>query len=314
MGKDINRCFLIPTDGSDESLKPVKFLGRLYAGTTNLDIIISYFKNPLPPIYSQAPDSAAIASKKRQLLRNQQREIQTAFSRARELLIDAGFPPETIREQIHEKSISVAKHACMLADIQKVDAVVVQRKVSSSLEGFLKGDPTQALLRHCLGSPVWICGGNPQPSHAVICIQAGEPSLRSVDHAAFMLAVSDTRITLLHVSSLVDEPLIAEGFDLTPEIQDWLATDRGKDMEPWIGQSIAAVQNMGIREDRVEVVIYPGRGNPSQEILEVCSDKEAGIAAVGYGGSRGGMWGFLKGSVTKKILEHSKNLSIWITQ
>jgi nucleotide-binding universal stress UspA family protein len=314
MEKEINRCVLLPIDGSDESLRPVGFLSLLYGGRTDFDLIITYFKSPLPPIYQQTLDSAAMVKKKRQLLRYQQREIQTAFSKAREALISAGFPAESIREQTHEKQMSVAKHACMLANIQKVDAVVVQRKVSSSLEGFLKGDPTQAMLRHCLGSPVWICEGNPEPSHAVICVHTGEFSLRSVDHAAFMLAVTETKITLLHITSSVDEPLTATGFDHDPRIEEWLATDKGEEMRPWMEKSIAVIRNMGINEDRVETVIYPGRGSPSNEILEFCRNKEAGIAAIGHSGSRGGIWGFWKGSVTKQILADSRNLSVWISQ
>jgi nucleotide-binding universal stress UspA family protein len=314
MGKEVKRCLLLPIDGSEESLRPIGFLGLLYAGHAGIDLILSYFKNPIPPIYRQPLDSAAMIKKKRQLLRSQQRMTQEVFARAREALINAGFPEDSIREQSHEKEISVAKHACMLADIQRVDAVVVQRKVSSSLEGFLKGDPTQAMLRHCLGSPIWICEGNPQPSDAVICIHTGESSLRSVDHTAFMLAVTETKITLLHVTPSVDEPLTATGFDLGPRIDEWLTTAKGEEMRPWVEKSIAAIQDMGIEEDRVDIVVYPGRGSPSDEILEFCRSKGAGIAAMGHSSSRGGVWGFLKGSVTKQILADSRNLSVWITQ
>jgi nucleotide-binding universal stress UspA family protein len=314
MGKEVNRCFLLPIDGSEESLRPIGFLGRLYAGCSDIQLILTYFQSPLPPIYRQNLDSPDMIKRKRQLLRSQQSQTREVFSKAREALINAGFPVESIHQQTHEKEMSVAKHACMLADIQKVDAVVVQRKVSSSLEGFLKGDPTKALLRHCLGSPLWICEGNPQPSNAVICIHTGELALRAVDHAAFMLAITQVRITLLHVTSSVDEPLTANGYSHGQQIGEWLATNRGEEMRPWLERFFAIFQDMGIEENRVETVLYPGKGSPSNEILEFCRNQGAGIAVIGHSGSRGGMWGFLKGSVTKEILADSRNLSVWISQ
>jgi nucleotide-binding universal stress UspA family protein len=314
MDKGVKRCLLLPVDGSEESLRPIGFLGELYAGRTDIEIILCYFQNPIPPIYRQPLDSEPMIRKKRQLLRSQHQATQAVFTRARKALISAGFPQDSIREQTHEKELSVAKHACMLADIQRVDAIVMQRMVSSSLEGFLKGDPTQAMLRHCLGSPLWICEGNPQPSAAVICVHIGEPSLRSVDHAAFMLATTETKMTLLHVTDSIDEPLSVSGLNVNQELEEWFTTPKGEQFRPWMEQSIAVMRDMGIEEERVDIVVYPGKGNPADEILEFCRSKKAGIAAIGHSSSRKGIWGFLKGSVTKQILVDSRNLSLWITQ
>ncbi len=162
----LTKCILLPIDGTDESLRPVTFISRLYP-TSEVSLILCYFSPPLPPAYSGAVAQSPELSKKRdEFFQARQQDVRRLFSHARQVLLKAGFAEELIQEHIEQRQISVAKQACLLADIKKVDAVVVHKQVTSSLEGFIRGDLASALLERCLTSPVWFTEGEIDPKSA----------------------------------------------------------------------------------------------------------------------------------------------------
>ncbi|MGQ9797525.1 universal stress protein [Desulfosoma sp.] len=143
------KAFLLPTDDSEES----RFLTQLYANRSEISLTVHYLVPPLPPVYAEGRLSPDQVAKKKAFLREREEAAQKACARAKQELVASGFSEEIIHELVQEKELSVAQHACRLADIKRVDAVLFPKQSSSRLEGFLKGDHTSALLHHCLVSP-----------------------------------------------------------------------------------------------------------------------------------------------------------------
>jgi nucleotide-binding universal stress UspA family protein len=307
------KCLLLPIDGTEESLRPVEFLSRLYPNPSHIGLILSYFITPLAPIYQQKPDSKEMAKRRLQVLMSRAQDTRAVLDQAKKTLLCAGFPEDLIEEHIEEKGLTVAHHACRLADIKKVDAVVVQRRTSSSLEGFLKADPTPALLRHCIVSPVWITSGTIDPSQAAVCICNEDASLRAADHAGFMLAETATRIDILHVTRSVSSPISSPAVYYSDELTRWLMTPEGAEISHFLTEAFLIIKSAGIDEARIRITILPGKGNAAQNILSYCEAQGIGIVVLGHAGS-GGMWGFLKNSVTKKILLELRNMAVWVIQ
>lgn len=314
--KAIPKCLLLPIDGTEEALLPIYFVGRLFPRLDKIDLILSYFVPPLPPVYDQRPISAQMLSKKKQLLDARDKSARAALDQARRVLLLNGFAEENIQEHTQEKAMSAAHHACQLADIKKVDAVLVQKRVSSPLEGLLKDDPSSALLQHCLVSPVWFMEGEIDPSRALICLQDEEPSLRAVDHAAFMLADTDTALEVVHVTQAIERALTSPGLHPATELQQWLMTAVGKDIKPFIEEACQILQNSGIDASRCQVTVLPGKqkgGKVAAEILGYAKKRSAGIVVLGHSNPEG-VWNFFKTSVTKKLLGEFENMSIWVNQ
>jgi hypothetical protein len=307
------KCILLLIDDTRESLKPVKFLQRLYPDPTHISIIICYFPPPLPPLYQGASDSQAMNKKKSELLMSRTKEIRAVMERVRSEIVGTGLPVENIQEHIQDRSLTVAKHTCLLANVKKVDAVLVRKRTSSGLEGFLTDDPASFMIEHCRNSPVWLTSGDIDPSQAAICLLNEEASLRSADHTAFMLAETDTRITILHASKSISSPLSSHVVPYSTEIRRWLATDAGKEIEPFLSHSVEIVRRAGIGDERIHIILLPSRGKVRREILAYC--REAGIGIVSLGHSDpGGTWGFLKRSITREIMNEFQDMAVWINQ
>jgi len=309
----LSKCLLLPIDGTKEALGSVEFLARLYTDRTQVSLILSYFAPPLPPAYQGKPASPQSAKKRQEILQSRDNNIRSALDQAKKILGAAGFPSRNIQEHIQERQGSNAKDACLLADRKKVDAVLVQKRVTSALEGFLRDDSTHSLLNQCTTNPVWVMDGTVDPSHAAICVTDESASLRAADHAAFMLSGTGARVTLLHASRNAHQRASSTASLIRADLEKWLMIPDGRRMKPYFMECQGILNREGISDERIEITVLPSHGNVASEILSHC--REAGIGIVVLGHSRPkGLRELLKGSVTKKTVEDLKDMAVWVSQ
>lgn len=310
------KCLLLPLDGSDDALLPIRFVRRLYPRLDRINLILCYFQPSLSPIYQEHSTTRQMAVKKKEAVKEREEESQAVLQRAKSYLMDAGFSSELIQEFEQEKAMSTADHICQLAEIKKVDAVLVQKRVSSRLEGFLRGDPRDALLHHCIVSPVWFTDGEIDPSRAVICLQDEDASLRAVDHAAFMLADGKTMINLLHVSDAVGHPITSAVDEYSEDLRQWFKTETGRTMSRFIDEAGRILKDAEIAAERIRIDILPGstkEGKVALSVLAYAKNDGIGIVVLGHSAPEG-MWSFLKTSVTSRILDEFQDMAIWVNQ
>jgi nucleotide-binding universal stress UspA family protein len=311
--RTLPKCLLLPIDGTHESLRPVAFISHLYP-PSELNLILCYFAPPIPPVYSEAvAQSHELLRKKKEFLEERQQDARRIFDHAREVLLKEGFSEELIQEQIQKSEMSVAKQACLLADIRKVDAVVVQKRVTSSLEGFIRGDSTSALLQHCLSSPVWFTEGAIDPKSAAICIVDEEASLRVADHAGYMLSSTGAEITLLHAAKKTSHPISCRPSEALQTLAGYADTPARRDKLSYLLKASAILADYGVDESRIQITLLPDMGDTAGEILSWCASNGVGIIGLGHSKPEG-VWSFLKTSVTRKILADFKNMAVWVTQ
>jgi len=304
---------LLPIDGTEEALRPVEFLARLYPTPGEVSVVLGYCAQPIPPVYQGKPASSESTKKREEFLQSREQEIRSVMDRARKALIRAGFSGPAIEEYVMSRTDGKAKAACLLADQKRVDAVLVQKRVTSSLEGFLRDDPTPSMLNHCLGSPVWVIDGTVDISHAVVCITNESASLRAADHTAFMLSGTGSRVTLLHASRSISYPVSSPVSHISEDLQKWMMTPEGTKMKPFFMESHGILNSEGIGDDKIRIAVLPSHGKVAMEVLSYCREKGIGIIVVGH--SRpSGIKDFLKGSVTKKVLSELKNMTLWVNQ
>lgn len=314
MPQSIPKSLLLPLDNSDESLKPIiHYLSRLYPVYDRPQVTLCHFITPLPPVYKEKPYSPAMIKKKTQLLHSRQEDAQSILEQAKKALLAAQFAEERLQLHIQEKAVSAAHHACQLADIRKVDAVLMQKRSTSRLEGFFKGDPTDAVLHYCINSPIWFIDGTPDLSRAAVCVTNQGAALRAADHAAFMLADTATQITLLHLTRSIAQPIVTPAFEPSAALLQWWQTPAGMVLEPFMIECCEMFQEEDIAGERVQIAIIPGRGKVASEILRHCRQQDIGTAVLGHS-SKDGSWNFLRGSITQNVLTDFKKMAVWVVQ
>lgn len=60
MSDTVNKCLMLPIDITEESLKPIDFVVRLYPSLQNINLVLCYLLPPLPPVYREKAESPAI--------------------------------------------------------------------------------------------------------------------------------------------------------------------------------------------------------------------------------------------------------------
>jgi nucleotide-binding universal stress UspA family protein len=307
------KCLLLPIDGSPESLRPVAFISQLYP-PAEINLILCYFSPPLPPAYSEAvAESPYMMRRKKELLQEREQDTRRIFGHAKEVLLKEGFSEELIQEHVQQREMSVAKQACLLADIRKVDAVLVQKRVTSSLEGFIRGDSASALLEPCLSSPVWFTEGQIDPENAAICVVNKDASLRIADHAGHMLAGTGAKIILLHAAKKPSHPISCRPSEALKTLADYADTPVRRDKLSYLLKASAILADYGLDESRIQITLLPDRGDTAGAILSWCASNGVGIIGLGHSQPEG-VWSFLKTSVTRKILADFKNMAVWVKQ
>lgn len=306
------KMFLLPIDDTEEPLRPIRFLTQLYPDRSRIGLIIHYLVPPLPPVYAEGRLSPAQVAKKKAFLKERDDAARKACDRAKQVLLDVGFSQEIIHELVQEKELSVAHHACRLADIKRVDAVLFPKQSSSALEGFLKGDHTSALLHHCLVSPIWFVDEPADTTRAVVCVSEHRASVRALDHALFMLEETPTAIDVVHFSKKLSKKIVSQGIEPDAHMTRWVA-DQSADVRANYDQALSLIRESTVDPARLRLVAAPSSGKIAADILSYCAENKAGILVLGHGGS-GGTWGFLKSSVTKKILADFRHQAVWVNQ
>ena len=309
----LSKCLLFPIDGTEEALRPIEFLQRLYPDLNQVGIVLCYFAPALPPAYREQRGSPEQLKKKQEFMKSREQGTRLAFDQAKKALVRVGFQSDLIQEHVLEKQVSKAKDACLLADWKKADAVLVRKQVTSTLAGIFDDDPTDDLLRHCFTSPLWLVEGTVDVSHAAICITNEDASLRAADHAAFMLTGTGAEVTLLHAAKTISHPLSTPVTHITAEVEKWLMTPEGRPVRPFLNQAHDILKREGIGDERVRITVIPSQGKAASEIPAFCQKERIGIVVLGHTQPTG-IKGFLKGSVTKKIIAELKNMAVWVNQ
>ncbi len=303
----IPKCFLLPVDGTKESLRPAGFIGRLYP-PSEVRLILSYFSTPMPPAYSgEVARSNELMAKKKQFFDKLKQDERSVFDRALEELEKEGFSKELIQEHVEPKGMSVARQECLLGDMTNVDAIVVQKHVKNSLEDLMRLDPSLALVQQCIECPIWMTEGKIDPEKAAIYITDEEASMRIADHAGYMLSDTGASITLIRPSAKTSLPVSCRPSQAASVLSGHAST---REISALLRGSEVLADN-GITEDRILITLIPDRGDTVAQFLSWCGSN--GIGIIGLGRTRPkGLLSFLKTSAAQKITSDFKDMAVWV--
>lgn len=151
---------------------------------------------------------------------------------------------------------------------------------------------------------------DPSSNAIVIAVDGSENSLRAVAYVGRLLAgCQGFTVTLLHVIHAPEEDFFAS----PQERERWIQSGRKK-VAKWLGDYRDMLVDHGIDPEKVTIHTVE-RDGPSlaRLILAEMSALDAGTIVVGRQGlSR--KEEFLFGSVSKQIVSHARNCTVWVVQ
>ena len=156
---------LVAVDGSKDSTRAVKYVGRLLRTTSGVNVTLFHVLNPLPPVLREhggSEDPVREEALGRQLrkdrktwYRKEQKLESNILSKARQTLERTGFRASRIRLKFgYEEDVA----GTILEEARKghYQAIVVGRHGVSGLKKLFFGGITHRLLRQATGCAVWV--------------------------------------------------------------------------------------------------------------------------------------------------------------
>lgn len=157
MTKPYRKKILLAVDGSDGSLEAVRHVAK-HVSTKQAEVLLLHVEKQGRQTYRDTGTHALFREQTAGIVElngNRRRAMQAFMDRARQILLDAGFPEEAVKAEIREKRAGVVRG--IVEESEKgYTTIVVGRTGRSRLRDAVLGNVTARLLQKKVDIPVWV--------------------------------------------------------------------------------------------------------------------------------------------------------------
>ncbi|MGD2097102.1 MAG: universal stress protein [Desulfobacterales bacterium] len=313
MVKNIEKIVVVPVDGSENALKSLDYINRIFGPKHNLRISLVYILPKLPPILVEE------SSKSRQTL-NLVQDIEKKNSQmaeriladAKDRLINVGFTKKTVEVVFRNINIGVARDICSWAEKnKKAHAIFISSRGRSRLEAFFTGEIANKVLEYVKVCPVWLVKGKVKHNNVLLAVENSENAMRAVDHAAFLLSDTDVNVTVFHSKRDLRRFVPKEVLEEFPGVQKFWQKKAGDVAAPYMKKASEKLIQAGIAENRISVKMVDGSRSAARDILDEAEENAIGTVILGKKGYSN-VEDYAMGSITKNVLNRAADMAVCI--
>ena len=209
------------------------------------------------------------------------------------------------------RRLGIAMDIIDYAQNERLDAIVVGRRGMTALQEMFMGSVSSSIVQNSEVTPVWLVGGDVEPSKILVPVDGSDFSLRSVDHMAFIVGPHPgIELTLFHV-----QPRLSDycEIDFDQKATEALASTLSRGDQRCIDNFYAAARqklaDYGIDENRIGLKTAKGLINAGAEIVK--EFRSASYDSI-IMGRRGINRNFFTGSATNHVINKVPETIIWI--
>ena len=314
MGKRLLVC----TDGSQAGANAVAYIGFLFGKGAKIQIDLLHILPDVPPLFLEPGENMVemlqLQGFAEQIQEENRQKGEAIMAEARDTLISAGIDPANLHLSIKEPSIHVARDILEMEEDAQHDGIVLGRHGMSAVEEFFMGSVTHKVLQHAKDLPICVVHGKPESRNILVPVVSAPNSKRALDKVAWLLAESGPmEVTIMHVAEtfmLREMSSMWAGAgpgDLQSDIQERLF----EDAEDMLGQAKTYLEDRGIPAFAIRTSLEKTASGVARTILNTAREGAFGTIVVGRRGiSRAKR--FLFGSVSNKIVQHARDMAVWV--
>lgn len=310
--KNLTKKIVIPTDGSKNALKSLDYLDLIYGPEHNLDVTLFHVLPSLPPILAdEITMDKELWVKRSDVEKKNKLNAEKILEKAKTMLIKKGFHEERITTIFQKKEASTALDIYNWAYREKVDTVLLTRRGRTDLDTFFMGTISSRLVHYCVDCPVWILGSAVRSRKVLVCMDSCKNALRAADHVGFMLSGTDCHATLFHSIRHLRRYVPTEVLEEAEDLQQFWKSKAAEQIAPYMEEAQETLLNAGLSKEQIAMKVVEGGRSAADDILKEARNNGYGTIVLGRH-SRSMGKEILFGSVTNKILHHSRGLALWI--
>ncbi len=311
MGKQPQPKLLVPVDGSDRSLKTVRYISKIVP-FRRMRIVLFHVFSKVPEGFwdlETDPRSTSTVKEVRAWEIQQRRNITQYMEIARQFLLKAGFPSNSFELKIQDRKKGFARDIIREAR-NGYYAVVTRRRGMTGLRGIVLGSVATKLVEKLPFLPL-VLAGSKQPGNKILLgFDGSEGSWRSVDFVGNTMGGFDFKVKLIYVIRKKDNS--------DPKIQrlyspaKYTATTR-KQMTIELALAAEKLVDLGFKPNQISTELISGVASRARAIATEARQNGYGTIVLGRRGhSR--VKDFFIGRVTNKVIHMARDRTIWIVR
>jgi nucleotide-binding universal stress UspA family protein len=288
---------LLAYDGSDLALDAVQYIGEVFP-SSRTQVVIFYVETKIPRSFwhmekeldfrFQTPEiRASIATRKK--------AVNLAMGKAEQLLLNSGFPLDSIQPMVHIKNQGIARDIVDESH-RGYDALVIGRKGHSRIKDFLVDSLPIKLLGKIKNIPLIVVGKRPSHKNILVAFDGTREIMKAIKSMSSLINTKGCKLLLCHSQqsrSLFrkkQKKAPAEMFDLP--------------MDYFL--------EAGFSTNQVSFEIIADEKNPTSCILNKAKADDYGTIVIGRRGPA--FRRVILNRVGNKIFKNAGNHVVWIVQ
>ena len=313
MTKNPEKMIVVPVDGSENALKSLDYINRIFGPKHNLRLSLVYLLPKLPSFLVE--ESKKSRQTVKQLLEIEKRSGQMAeriLADAKDRLMKIGFTQKAVEAVFRKIEVGVARDICGWAEKhKKADAIIISSRGRSRLEDFFTGEIANKVLDYAKVCPVWMVKGTVKSKDVLLAVDNSENAMRAVDHAGFMLAGTDVNVTVFHSKRDLRRFVPKEVLQEFPGVHKFWQRKAGDVVAPYMKKACEMLSQARLAENKISVKLVDGSRSAARDILEQSEESAIGTIVLGRKGSSA-VKDYAMGSITRKVLDRASDLAVCI--
>jgi nucleotide-binding universal stress UspA family protein len=312
MEKEKRRVLLV-VDGSYQSFETVNYVSGVLP-ESQTEVVLLHITSRIPEAFWDLEKDPLWQQKVltvRGWEQQQEKKINDFMGRARQVFLDAGFPPESVKIDVRERKIGIARDIGVESREGRYDATIIGRRGLSTLQDLTLGGVASKVVLKLTHTSVWLVGGRPETSSLLIGMDNSDGAMLAVDHVAKMTGGTARRIALVHVVRA-----LSPGQEVNDQIfpDDYLkqrTEEASTQIEPVFRKAVEHLTAAGTPADRISTRVITGVASRAGAITEMARQEDFGTIVVGRRGVST-VEEFDMGRVSNKLIQTAKDRSVWI--
>lgn len=311
MKKMITEKILVPVDGSDRSLKTVRYIARLdpFVG---MRIVLFHVFNSVPESYwdlEKDPRSTSTVRQVRSWESQQKKNIQIFMERSRQLLMKAAFPADGVEIKVLNRKKGIARDIIREA-CNGYDAVVTRRRGMTGLRGIVLGSVATKLIEKLSFLPLILVGQKKVDNRILLAFDGSPGCLRAVDYVGSTLGGFDYEICLVHV--IRGNSKNQSEFLHIVSSEKFTESTR-KEMISLLRAAKTKLIDMGFKPAGISTEIITGAFSRAKTIADKAKRENYATIVMGRRG-HSSVRDFFIGRVTNKVIHMARDRTVWIVR
>ncbi len=311
MKKKKKQKILVPLDGSDRALNTVRYVGRALP-FRHMDIVLFHVFSSVPEGYwdlEKDPRSTSTVRQVRSWEVEQKKRINQYMEQARQFLVKAGVPPESIIIRIQNRKKGIARDIIREAR-NGYDAVVTRRRGMTGLRRIVLGSVATKLLSQITFLPLILVGKQTMNHKILLAFDGSENAVNAVKFAGALLGGFDYEASLFHV-------MRSDGEKRSEYRHIFSSREFAKVVSKEMTASLKAAEteliHAGFKAHRVSAQIDTGAISRAGAIADKAKQENFGTIVMGRRG-HSSVRDFFVGRVTNKVIHLARDRTVWVVR